>query len=60
MPPFEAEQRMMTDNELYLEHLLCRELGWGTVEAMRRQMSHVELLEHRAFLMRRMAERGVR
>lgn len=60
MRPFEAERQMMTDDETYLEHLIVRDLGGMTVEEMRVRMSQPEFLEHRAFYMRRAAERQVR
>lgn len=60
MPPFEAERQMMLDNEEYMEHQLLRDLGGMTLEEMRSRMTHKEFLSHRAFYMRRNAERGVR
>jgi len=50
---------MMTDDEGYLEHLILRELGGMTVEEMRARMSQPEFLEHRAFYLRRNAEKQV-
>lgn len=60
MPPFEAERQMMTDNEEYLEHQILREIGGMTLAEMRSRMTHAEFLSHRAFMMRRHAERSVR
>jgi hypothetical protein len=54
-----AERQMMTDDEMYMEHQICRELGGMTVEEMRHRMSHREFLEHRAYWMRRKAHRDV-
>ena len=51
---------MMLDDETYLEHVIARDLGGMTVQEMRQRMSHAEFLEHRAFYMRRAAQRQVR
>lgn len=50
---------MMTGDEAYLEHLIARDLGGMTVEEMRARMGQPEFLEHRAWYMRRAAERQV-
>lgn len=51
---------MMLDDELWLEHVICRDLGGMTVEEMRLRMGQPEFLEHRAWYMRREAQRQVR
>lgn len=50
---------MMTDNEMFLEHQIARDLGGMTVEEMRARMSNLEFLEHRAYYRRLAAERSV-
>lgn len=48
--------RMMTDDRLYLAHLIARDLGGMTVAEMSERMSFEEFREHEAFYQRRNAE----
>lgn len=47
---------MMTNDRLYLEHRLLRELGGMTMAEMRARMHSREFMEHVAYWKRRNAE----
>jgi hypothetical protein len=40
---------MMQDEWLRFDHLLARDLGWQSVDRLRREMTTAEYLEHAAY-----------
>lgn len=50
-------QRFETSPDLEFDHLLCRDLGWRSVDLMRRGMSSAEWQDWRIYYLRRQQER---